>query len=313
MKPAKASKKSAQRTIALCGAAGLFGNVLVRTLHRQFSVFAFDPRPFPQRPKDVFHHEAELTKRSSKNHFRKRLFDTVIHVGANTTSEKRGPNKFTRAVENYAKLLEYCDQYDVKKLILISSANLYGARASNSQFLQESAPLLSPDLSSLREMDMMTQSFFWKRPDIETIILRPVNVTGTSNGVFSKYLRHTKVPTLMGFNPMIQLVHEQDLVQAVERALIQKTRGIFNIAGPNPAPLKYIIEKLHKEHIEIPHPLAAPVLRHLNKLGKLDIHPTYIDHIRYICMVDDSRARNEMNYKPQFSLSQTIEAIELWV
>ncbi|MBN2714384.1 MAG: NAD-dependent epimerase/dehydratase family protein [Deltaproteobacteria bacterium] len=301
-----------EQSIAICGASGQFGNVLVRTLHRRHRVMAVDPRPFPNHPADVRHHQAELTRRSTKNLFRKRIFDTVIHIGANTTSVKRGPNKFTRAVENFARLLEYCDSYDVKKLVLISSANLYGARAENSQFLEESAPLLSADLSSLREIDMMTQSFFWKRPDIETVIFRPVNITGTSNGVLCRYLRNSRVPTLLGFNPMIQLVHEQDLIHAITLALGQNCRGIYNIAGPRPAPLKHIISMLGKETIDIPHPLARPVLRHLNKLGKLEIHPTYIDHIRYICMVNDTRARTELGYAHAFNLEQTIDAIDLW-
>lgn len=299
-------------SIAICGASGVLGNVLVRMLHRHYNVMAIDARTFTHRPKDVIHHQAELTRRSSKNYFRKRTIDAVIHVGANTTSEKKGPYKFTRAIENYAKLLEYCDQYDVKKLILISSANLYGARPTNSQFLDEDTPLLSPDLSSLREMDMMTQSFFWKRPDIETVILRPVHITGTSNGVLSKYLRHSKIPVLFGFNPMIQLIHEQDLIQAVQLALHQHSRGIYNLAGPKPASLRYIISQLGRDVIDIPHPLATPVLRHLNKLGKLDIHPTYIDHIRYICMVNDTRAQQELGYKSRYTLKQTISAIDLW-
>ena len=306
------SKTDTMRDIAICGASGQFGNVLVRTLHRHHQVMAVDPRPFLNRPADVRHHQGELTRRATRNLFRKRIFDTVIHVGANTTSERRGPAKFTRAVENYARLLEYCDAYDVKKLILISSANLYGARAENSQFLEENAPLLSPDLSSLREIDMMTQSFFWRRPDIETIILRPVHITGTSNGVFSRYLRNSKIPTLLGFDPMIQLVHEQDLVAAVTLALGQHCRGIYNIAGPRPLPLKRIIKRLGKETVEIPHPLARPVLRHLNKLGKLAVHPTYIDHIRYICMVSDDRARTELGYSHAFDLEDTINAIDLW-
>ncbi|MBN2525606.1 MAG: NAD-dependent epimerase/dehydratase family protein [Deltaproteobacteria bacterium] len=305
-------KDAAQKSVAICGAAGQFGNVLVRTLHRTHDVIAVDSRAFDNCPADVRHHQAELTRRSTKNLFRKGIFDTVIHVGANTTSERRGPTKFSRAVENYARLLEYCDAYDVRKLILISSANLYGARAENSQFLEEKEPLLSPDLSSLREIDMMTQSFFWKRPDIETVIFRPVHITGTSNGVLCRYLRHSRVPTLFGFNPMIQLVHEQDLVSAVTLALQQKSRGIYNLAGPEAIPLKEIIRALKKETVEIPHPLARPVLRHLNKLGKLDIHPTYIDHIRYICMVNDKRAREELGYTNAYSLKQTIEAIDLW-
>lgn len=312
MNNAAPEKLVAPQTIAICGASGKFGRVLVRTLHRTHRVVAVDPRPFAGIPSDVNHHQSEITRRSTRNLFRKRIFNTVIHVGANTTTDRKGPTKFTRAVENFARLLEYCDEYDVQRLILISSANLYGARAENSQFLEEKAPLLSPDLSSLREIDMMTQSFFWRRPDIETVIFRPVHITGTSNGVLSRYLRHSKVPTLFGFNPLIQLVHEQDLIQAITRALTLNCRGIYNIAGPEPIPLKEIIHKLQKEYIDILHPLAGPVLRHLNQLGKMDIHPAYIDHIRYICMVNDSRARTELGYSPEYDLDKTIEAIELW-
>jgi UDP-glucose 4-epimerase len=285
---------------------------MVRYLHRKFDVLAIDQRDFTHRPADVKHHQAELSRKRTRNQFRGEKVQAVIHLGANTTSLGTGPDKFTRAIENYAKLLEYCDRYNVKKLVLLSSANLYGALPGNSQFLTEEAPLLCADLSALRDIDMMTQSFFWKRPDIETVILRPTHITGAVNGVLSRYLRLANVPLLWGYDPMIQLVHEEDVIAAILLSLAPGYRGIFNIAGPPPVPLLHIIKTLSRKTYSVPHPLARPVLRHLNKLGILELHPVYIDYIRYVCMVDDSRARTEMGYLPLHDLHSTIGAVDSW-
>jgi UDP-glucose 4-epimerase len=34
-----------------------------------------------------------------------------------------------------------------------------------------------------------------------------------------------------------------------------------------------------------------------------------IDHLRYICMVDDSRARRELGFRPRYDLEQTLRAV----
>ena len=45
-------------------------------------------------------------------------------------------------VAGFQRLLEYVAQYEVPKLIVLSSANVYGPRPDNPQFLSEDAPLL---------------------------------------------------------------------------------------------------------------------------------------------------------------------------
>ena len=80
------------------------------------------------------------------------------------------------------KLLEYVAQFHVPKLVVLSSANVYGPQPSNPQFLTEDAPLLGgqnfSDIRDLVEVDMLAQSFFWKLPETETVILRPVHILG---------------------------------------------------------------------------------------------------------------------------------------
>src|SRR5258706_15952249 len=163
-------------------------------------------------------------------------------------------------VAGFQKILEYVAQYRVPKLVLLSSANVYGPRPDNPQFLSEEAPLLGgaafSEIRDLVEVDMLAQSFFWKRPEAETAILRPVHIIGSVKNAPSNYLRLPVIPTLLGFDPMMQVVHEEDMVRAILLALRPGVRGIFNLAGPPPLPLSRVIKALGRASMPLPHPLA---------------------------------------------------------
>ena len=300
-------------TIAISGAAGRFGNLLIRRLHRTDDVVSIDPRDFNRRPADVAHFKTELRRRECRNVFRTGNIRAVIQLGPYHSQERRQESsRFATAIENFSRLLDYCDKYAVEKLVLLSSANVYGARPSNPQFLTEEAPLLASDLSALRDVDMMAQSFFWKRPDIETVILRPAHVTGGVGGVMARYLRTSPVMRLMGFDPMIQLIHEEDLVQAIRLALGPGHRGVFNLAGPPPLPLSRIIERLGRKSLPVPHFMANRLLGPLRRLGRTNLDPAYVDYLRYVCMVEDSRARTDFGYSPACGTEETIAAVDIW-
>jgi UDP-glucose 4-epimerase len=138
-------------------------------------------------------------------------------------------------VAGFQKLLQYVAQYEVPKLVVLSSANVYGPRPDNPQFLSEDAPLLGSasfsDIRDLIEVDMLAQSFIWRHPRTETVILRPAHILGTVRNAPSNYLRLPVIPTLLGFDPMVQVIHQMDLVEAIELAIRPGLRGIFNVGG----------------------------------------------------------------------------------
>src|SRR6185436_3807016 len=139
------------------------------------------------------------------------------------------------------------------------------------QFLSEDAPLLAAsafsDMRDLVELDMLAQSFFWKHPQTETVILRPTHILGTVKNAPSNYLRLPVVPTLLGFDPMVQPIHERDVVEAIVCALRPGARGIFNVTGPGELPLSAILHELGRPVLRFPHPLAKPVLTTLWRFG----------------------------------------------
>jgi UDP-glucose 4-epimerase len=312
-KRAKAAVRAFPGPVGISGAAGRLGHLVVRRLHRTDEVVALDPRPFAARPQDVTHHMVDLRRRATRDIFRRGLVSAVVHLGPFHSAGPEGKEQgFAAAVESFSRLLEYCDAYHVKKLVLLSSADVYGASASNAQFLCEEAPLLAADLSALRDVDMMAQSFFWKRPDIETVILRPCHIVGRVAGAMARYLRLAPVPMLLGYDPMIQLLHEEDAVRAIRLALAPGVRGIFNIAGPPPLPLSHVLARLRRRVVRVPLVLAAPAIRELGHIGKTSLKPAYVSYIRYVCMVDDTRAREKLGYEPSFDMDATIAAVDMW-
>lgn len=305
--------------VVVTGICGRLGRRLVRLLHRERPVIGLDRRPFLDRPKDIEHHPIDIRRKKARELFRRPDIGAVVHLGV--MHDPRGNSEEHHAwnVVAFQKLLDWVAQYEIPKLVLLSSANVYGPRPENPQFLGEEAPLLGAgrfsDIRDLIELDMLAQSFFWKNPDTETVILRPANILGTVQNAPSNYLRLKVVPTLMGFDPMVQTVHQDDVVRALRLSLAPGVRGIFNIAGPPPVALSSALERLGRSTVPVPHTLAKAGIERLWRWRMTSFPAPELDFIRYVCMVDDRRAREVLGYQPSFDLDATLHAVdeERWI
>jgi UDP-glucose 4-epimerase len=307
----------AQRPVLITGICGRLGRRLARRLHRERAVIGVDRREFEGKPKDIAHHQLDIRRKKMQDIFRMERLAAVIHLGIMHDPRVSQMEHHSWNVAGFQRLLEYVAQYDVPKLIVLSSANVYGPRPDNPQFLTEEAPLLGgasfSEIRDLIEVDMLAQSFFWKRPETETVILRPVHILGSVRNAPSNYLRLGMIPTLMGFDPMIQVIHQDDVVSAIINAMAPGFRGIYNIAGPPPLPLSRVIEMTGRHRVTIPHFLAKGALRRLFRVRASSFPAPELDHIRYVCMVDDRRAREVLGYSPRYGMEETVRAVdEIW-
>lgn len=299
--------------VVITGAWGSLGRRLVRRLHRRRSVIALDERPFPECPKDVEHHPIAFWRKRVRGILKSGHVDVVVHAAGaqddRTTLDDRAAN-----VAGLQHLFEHARDLGIPKVILLSSASVYGARAENPQLLSESAPLLgvgaSGPLRTLTEIDMLAQSFLWKHPSVDTVVLRFVHLLGPIDNAASNYLRLGRVPTLLGFDPMIQVLHIDDAVEAVCLALVPGCRGVFNVAGPPPVPLSQSIARLGRTSVPVPHLLAKAALQRLWALGVVSYPGAELEHLRYVCMVDDAEARERLGFTPMNDLEATLRAVD---
>ncbi|MDP9034633.1 MAG: NAD-dependent epimerase/dehydratase family protein [Myxococcota bacterium] len=287
---------------------------LARSLHRDRRVVGVDRRPFADKPKDVEHAQVDIRRKKLKDVFRAGDISAVVHLGVMHDPRASASDHHSWNVAGFTKLLEYVAHFRVPKLVVLSSANVYGPQPSNPQFLTEDAPLLGgqnfSDIRDLVEVDMLAQSFFWKLPDTETVVLRPVHILGTVHNAPSNFLRKNPILTVMGFDPMTQVIHESDVVRAIELALQPGIRGIFNVAGSEPVPLSHVIRILGRQRLTVPYAVACVALRRLWSLRLTSFPAPELDHIRYVCMVDDRRARQVLGFAPRVSLQETVLSVD---
>src|SRR5579862_4679254 len=261
------------RKVVITGISGRLGRIVARRLHHElgWQIVGLDRRPMHGRPKDIEHHQVDLRSKKARDVFRAGDVDALIHLGVMHDPRARPADLYSWNITGTSKLLEYCQAYRVPKVVLLSSANVYGPRPDNPQFLTEDAPLLAsqrfPAMRDLVEIDHLVSTFLWRARNIETVILRPVHIVGPVHNAPSNYLRNPRPFVLLGFDPMVQLIHVEDVAEAIALALGPARRGIYNIVGPGEVPLSAILRELHREPRHFPHPVAKPLLSLAFALG----------------------------------------------
>jgi len=302
------------KKVVITGISGRLGRIVARRLHHELGwrIVGLDRRPMPGRPKDIELHQVDLRSKKARDVFRDA--DALVHLGVMHDPRARPAELYSWNITGTAKLLEYCQAHAVPKVVLLSSANVYGPRPDNPQFLTEDAPLLAaqrfPAMRDLVEIDHLVSTFLWRARELETVVLRPVHIVGPVHNAPSNYLRIDRPPVLLGFDPMVQLVHVLDVAEAIVQALVPGRRGIYNIVGPGEVPLSAILKELGREGRWIPHPLAKPLLSLAFAIGVSSFPVAELDFIRYVCMVDGRRAAAELGFRPRFGLRETIRAVD---
>jgi UDP-glucose 4-epimerase len=304
----------ARPTVVVTGISGNLGRVVAKQLHREAHVIGIDRRPFVGRPKDVDHFQVDLRKKKVDEVFRKHRVDAVIHMGIMHDPRMSAEDHHSFNVLGTMKVLECAAKYGVKKVVMLSSANVYGPSPENSNFLTEDAPLMAasrfPTVRDLIEVDMLAHGFFWRHPEIETVVLRPVHIVGANiKNAPSNYLRLKRPWTMAGFDPMVQFIHTEDVGRAMIEALRKGRKGVYNVTGPGQVPLSSVFKELGHRSVPMPHLLAKPLLRTLFKYRLASYPPEELDHIQFLCMVDGSRWIEETGWKPRYSMRETIRSV----
>jgi len=310
------SSELAAKKIVMTGLAGRMGQLVAKRLHRMGTrqVVGIDRRPITDLPKDIEHLEVDIRSRKVREAFRGEPVDAFIHLGLMHNPRQSQIELHSWNVMGTARLLEYCAEYNVRKVVFLSSANVYGPRPDNPQFLTEETPLLAsqdfPAIRDLIEADMQATSFFWRSRGrhIETVILRPVHILGGVRNAASNYLRLARIPVLMGFDPMVQVIHEEDVAAAILLALNPGVHGIMNLAGPGEVPLSTLIREAGKETLPLPTTMFGGLVRLMFRFHLTSFPFPELSHIRYTCMVDGTRAQKAMGFRPRHSIKEAVQA-----
>ena len=300
--------------VAITGISGNLGRALAKMLHGRERIVGIDRRPFRGKPKDLEMYEVDIRRNKAEGAFRKGRIKALLHMGIMHDPRMSAEDHHSFNVLGTTRVLDWCVRYGVRKVVVLSSANVYGPSPENSNFLTEDTPLMASqrfsDMRDLIAVDMHAQSFFYRHPDIETVVLRPVHIVGPHiKNAPSNYLRLQRPWALMGFDPMIQLIHIEDACLAMAAALEPGVRGVYNVVGPGEVPLSACMRELGHKPIPVPHLLARPLLRRLFDFHLASFPPPELDYLQWGCTVDGSRFVKDVGFEPRYGLKETIHSV----
>ncbi len=300
--------------LLITGIAGGQGRLVAKRVADEFDVSGVDRVPWEGHPRQVAVHTMDLRKKKFEDIFRRERPTAVVHLAFVRHFRSDPMVRHEINVAGTKRLLECCAEYGVKKLVVVSSSYVYGALPENPYYMDEETSLNVsrhyPDIRDLAEVDTLCTTFLWKYPEIATALLRPVNTLGYYvHSAIGRYLKLRYVPTVMGFNPMMQFIHEEDVAEAIARTLETGVRGVFNVVGPGAVPLKVAIGETGGTPVPLPEPLARSTVERLFRVGLYHLPSAALDFVKYPCTIDGRRFHEATEFRPIFNLEDTFSSV----
>ena len=245
--------------------------------------------------------------------------DTVVHTQVTVDFFDQDPRRAheTNVIGSLNLLAGLAgEDTPVRRVVLKSSAHVYGARHDLPGHLREDRRLAGNSSHSfvrdIVETETNLRDFAVRNPDVETISLRFANSLNPEEpGPLARYFDLPVVPTVLGFDPVLQLVHRDDCIEALLRATLGSARGPFNIAGGNALPLTALLDGAGKVHAPLLPPAGAALISGaLARLGVAALSPQLIDLLRWGRTLDTSRAERELGFR---TARDTMAALDEYV
>ena len=300
--------------VLITGIAGGQGRLLARRLLENYEVCGVDTVSWEGAPRGVRVQQLDLRKKKFEDVIRTELPTAIVHMGFVRHFRSDEKTRHDVNVRGTKQLLDHCVNHGVQKLVVLSSSYVYGAFPENPYFMDEDSPLSAsrsyPEIRDLVEVDTLASAFLWRYPHIRTCVLRPVNVLGYYvHSMIAQYLRQRRIPTVMGFDPMMQFLHEEDLSEAIALSLEHGLQGVFNVVGPGEVPLHTAIRETGGAAWSVPEPILRPMFDRLFRLGLIPYPPGALDYLKFPITLSGSRFVEATNFHPLFGLEEIFHSI----
>ena len=235
--------------------------------------------------------------------------DTIVHAGILWYPE---PGKPQRALHDInvigtLQLLAACERApDLRRVIVRGSAAIYGCEPTGPSFFTEEMaadfPLRTRFQRDIGELEGYFRNFARRHPALVCCMLRFQPEIGPGlDAPLSNYLSLPVVPTQLGFDPRLQLLHAEDATGALLKATLDPIRGAVNVAPSGSISLARALRLIERPQMPIPHPLFAPAMARLGeRLGAGSLYGDAVRLLRYGRGVDNRRLREELGYEPLY-------------
>lgn len=306
--------------IGLTGASSFLTSLVLKrlaTLSSIKEVHIFDIKPPSVVSTKFIFHRVDLTKDEASTNISSVLIGNKITAfihGAlfSGPTRKKSYHHEVESIGTY-HVLNAIAEAQVQRLIVHSATFVYGAHPKNPNFIQENYPLQiqGPHFVRTRvDVENQIQDFANTYNNCCVTVLRFAPILGpNSTNIRARYFFAGVIPKVLGYDPLVQFIHEDDAVRAQLTALASNISGIFNIVGRGVLPLSTGVHMSGK----IPVPFISAMCRTFFAAGYAsriwELPSDIVPFFQFICVADSKKAEEILKFVPQYSSRQALKSM----
>jgi len=317
----KADKKG--RVIAVTGVHGALAQRLVSRLdedNRVARLVLIDRTPAMAPLLKAASYRVDLTEANADGHIaeilRREGVTTLVHLAFHARPRADVRSAYALEAVGTMHVISAAAQAagagrPLRHLLAVTTGLVYGARRAGPSVLGEAEPLHgAPGYGFIEgkvEADRLLMAAR-RRLAIPMTVLRPSVMLGPGDdGVMADYLGASVVPTIWGYDPVVQLIHPEDVVEACRTSIDRQPDGVYNLAGTGALPLGTVVRlagKLDVPFLACAAPMALEVLWHL---GASPIPGGHAPYLQYPVVLDGTLAGRDLAFRARRGTLETLE------
>ncbi|MCZ4120135.1 SDR family oxidoreductase [Streptomyces sp. H39-S7] len=242
--------------------------------------------------------------------------DVVVHLGLDLDLESDPKARTAFNVRGTQTVLTAAAAAGVRRAVLCTSAMVYGAQADNDVPLAEDAPLRATAEASfvddLLEIERLGRRAPRAHPGLNVTILRPAVLVGGTDTALTRYFESPRLLVVAGSRPCWQFCHVEDLVSALEYAVLEKVDGEMAVGCDGWLEQEEVEELSGIRRMELPPAIAFGAASRLHRLGLTPSPAGDLAYTMHPWVVSGSRL-HEAGWRPQWTneevLAQLLEEV----
>jgi nucleoside-diphosphate-sugar epimerase len=222
--------------------------------------------------------------------------DTLVHLAVDTSLDGAAKRRSERNVRAAQTAVTAAAASGVRRVVLCTSAMVYGALPDNPVPLDDDAPLRAvPDgglLSDWLEIERLARQAPRSHPGLHVTVVRPATVVGP--GVDSILTRHFEAPRLLvvrDSRPRWQFCHVDDLESALVLAAVGEVEGAVSVGCDGWMEQEDVELVSGLRRIELPASLAFGTAERLHRLGVIPAPASDLQYVVHPWVVSSGRLR----------------------
>ena len=185
----------------------------------------------------------------------------------------------------------------VKKVVFKSSAHYYGSEQDDPAFFTEAMRrphvARTPIERDIVEAEKAVKEFADRNPETVVTVLRFANGLGPAvRTSHTNLFQLPLVPTILGFDPRYQFIHEDDIANCLQHAVLNDLDGIYNCAADGVLALSEVVDLLGRTNAPILPPVGTGLaVSALRRGGVIRIPPEMLNQLRFGRGLDNRRLK----------------------